>query len=108
MNEAKVPDKKAVALQYQAFAPAPRVIAKGDGLIATKIIEKAQEHGIFIHESPDLVDLLSQIDLDDYVPQTLWLVVAELLIWAKSIAENPQDRKSTRLNSSHVRISYAV
>lgn len=95
MNEAKVPDKKAVALQYQAFAPAPRVIAKGDGLIATKIIEKAQEHGIFIHESPDLVDLLSQIDLDDYVPQTLWLVVAELLIWTKSIAESPHDTVSS-------------
>lgn len=91
----KLPGKKAVALQYEAFAPAPRVIAKGDGLVANKIIELAQAHGIFIHDSPDLVDLLSQIDLDDYVPQTLWLAVAELLIWAKDIADTSHSSART-------------
>jgi len=81
-------NKKAVALRYQEFEPAPKVVAKGEGLIADKIIAMANEHNVFVHDSPELVDLLSQIDLDDYVPQTLWLIVAELLIWAKSVDAN--------------------
>ncbi|PHR66697.1 MAG: flagellar biosynthesis protein [Idiomarina sp.] len=78
-------NKKAVALRYHEFEPAPKVVAKGESLIADKIIALANEHNVFVHDSPELVDLLSQIDLDEYVPQTLWLIVAELLIWAKSV-----------------------
>jgi flagellar biosynthesis protein len=85
MNDEKPKTQKAVALRYQEFEPAPKVVAKGEGLIADKIIALANEHNVFVHDSPELVDLLSQIDLDDYVPQTLWLVVAELLIWAKGV-----------------------
>lgn len=85
MNDEKPKNLKAVALRYQEFEPAPKVVAKGEGLIADKIIALANEHNVFVHDSPELVDLLSQIDLDDYVPQTLWLVVAELLIWAKGV-----------------------
>lgn len=85
MSDEKHPDRKAVALRYQEFEPAPKVVAKGEGLIADRIIALAKEHNVFVHDSPELVDLLSQIDLDDYVPQTLWLIVAELLIWAKGI-----------------------
>lgn len=85
MSDEKPKNQKAVALRYQEFEPAPKVVAKGEGLIADKIIALANEHNVFVHDSPELVDLLSQIDLDDYVPQTLWLVVAELLIWAKGV-----------------------
>lgn len=85
MNEPKGNDKKAIALRYQAFEPAPKVVAKGDGLIAEEIIRRAQEHGIFVHDSPELVNLLSQIELNEYIPQTLWEIVAELLAWVRSI-----------------------
>lgn len=85
MNDGKPINKKAVALRYQEFEPAPKIVAKGEGLIADKIIALAKEHNVFVHDSPELVDLLSQIDLDEYVPQTLWLIVAELLIWANSV-----------------------
>lgn len=85
MSDEKPKTQKAVALRYQEFEPAPKVVAKGEGLIADKIIALANEHNVFVHDSPELVDLLSQIDLDDYVPQTLWLVVAELLIWARGV-----------------------
>ncbi len=82
-------DKKeinqAVALRYQEFEPAPKVIAKGEGLVAEKIIEKAKECGIFVHDSPELVALLSQLEIDDYLPQTLWVVVAELLQWVSAL-----------------------
>ncbi|SFR55830.1 flagellar biosynthesis protein [Pseudidiomarina maritima] len=85
MNDDKAINKKAVALRYQEFEPAPKIVAKGEGLIADKIIALAKEHNVFVHDSPELVNLLSQIDLDEYVPQTLWLIVAELLIWAHSV-----------------------
>jgi flagellar biosynthesis protein len=71
----------AVALAYSAEAPAPRVLAKGRGLIAEAIIEKARQHGVYVHESRDLVTLLMQVDLDQQIPPQLYVAVAELLAW---------------------------
>lgn len=71
----------AVALAYSGEAPAPRVLAKGRGLIAEAIIEKARQHGVYVHESRDLVTLLMQVDLDQQIPPQLYVAVAELLAW---------------------------
>lgn len=71
----------AVALKYAPGDGAPRVVAKGRGLIAREIIARAHEHGVYVHESPELVTLLSQVDLDDRIPPALYTVVAELLAW---------------------------
>ncbi|WIM06715.1 MAG: EscU/YscU/HrcU family type III secretion system export apparatus switch protein [Candidatus Nitricoxidivorans perseverans] len=71
----------AVALAYAPGDAAPRVVAKGRGLIADEIIARAHEYGIFVHESPELVTLLSQVDLDDHIPPQLYVAVAELLAW---------------------------
>lgn len=71
----------AVALAYAPGDAAPRVVAKGRGLVAEEIVARAREHGIFVHESPELVTLLSQVDLDDHIPPQLYIAVAELLAW---------------------------
>lgn len=72
----------AVALAYgQNNKGAPRVVAKGRGLIAQAIIERARQHGVFVHESEDLVGLLMNIELDQEIPPQLYLAVAELLAW---------------------------
>jgi len=71
----------AVALAYAPGDAAPRVVAKGRGLIAEEIISRAREHGIFVHESQELVSLLLQVDLDAHIPPQLYLAVAELLAW---------------------------
>ncbi len=71
----------AVALKYAPGDQAPKVVAKGRGLIAEEIIARAKEHGVYVHESPELVTLLSQVDLDDYIPPALYVAVAELLAW---------------------------
>ena len=71
----------AVALKYAPGDQAPKVVAKGRGLIAEEIIARAREHGVFVHESPELVTLLSQVDLDDHIPPALYVAVAELLAW---------------------------
>jgi flagellar biosynthesis protein len=77
------PDKRqmAVALAYQNGESAPKVVARGRGLIAQAIIERAKEHGIFVHESQELVGLLMQVELDEHIPPQLYLAVAELLAW---------------------------
>ena len=74
----KPPNKQqmAVALTYQSHDPAPRVVAQGRGLIAQAIIQRAKEHGVFVHESEDLVGLLMQVELDQHIPPQLYLAVA--------------------------------
>lgn len=75
------PRQEAVALAYSAADSAPRVVAKGRGLIAEEIIARARAHGVFVHESPELVALLMQVDLDARIPPQLYVAVAELLAW---------------------------
>ncbi len=76
-----------MALAYSAADSAPRVVAKGRGLIADEIIARAREHGIFVHESPEMVALLMQIDLDQRIPPQLYVAVAELLAWLYRMEE---------------------
>lgn len=71
----------AIALAYADGASAPRVVAKGRGLIAQTIIERAREAGIYVHESPELVALLMQVDIDREIPPQLYVAVAEILAW---------------------------
>lgn len=71
----------AVALAYREGQIAPRVVAKGRGLIAQEIIKRAKEAGIYVHESSELVSLLMQVNLDERIPPQLYVAVAELLAW---------------------------
>ena len=71
----------AVALAYQEGQIAPKVIAKGRGLIAQEIIKRGKESGIYVHESSELVALLMQVNIDDRIPPQLYVAVAELLAW---------------------------
>ncbi len=72
--------QKAVALRYEAERDsAPRVVAKGAGVIAERIIEVAREHGIYVHEDPDMVAVLSKLDVDTAIPEGLYKAVAEVL-----------------------------
>ena len=75
------PPQSAVALAYQNGASAPKVVAKGRGLVAEQIIAVAMEHDVFVHESKELVSLLMEIDLDKQIPPTLYRTIAELLAW---------------------------
>lgn len=72
---------EAVALHYANGAGAPQVVAKGRGLLAEEIIERARAAGVYVHESPELVSLLMQVDLDERIPPELYVAVAELLAW---------------------------
>ncbi|GAB6935793.1 MAG: EscU/YscU/HrcU family type III secretion system export apparatus switch protein [Calditerricola sp.] len=72
--------RRAVALRYQPPRDeAPRVVAKGAGAVAERIIAEARAHGVPLHEDPALVAVLSQLDLDQVIPPSLYPVVAEIL-----------------------------
>ena len=75
--------RSAVALMYDQTSSdkAPRIVAKGYGMIAEMIIRRAREEGLFVHESPEMVSLLLQVDLDSQIPPLLYQAVAELLAW---------------------------
>lgn len=83
----------AVALAYSSGRGAPRVSAKGRGLIAEEIIRRAKESGVYVHESRELVGLLMQVDLDRHIPPELYVAVAEVLAWLhrveKGLEKNP-------------------
>lgn len=73
--------QSAVALAYQSSDGAPKVVAKGRGLLAEQIITRAREHEVFVHQSKELVTLLMNVELDDQIPPALYRAVAELLAW---------------------------
>jgi len=71
--------KTAIALGYNpASHDAPKVTAKGRGLIAEQIIETAKMHDIPIQEDPSLVEVLSQLELNERIPEELYQAVAEV------------------------------
>lgn len=72
--------KMAAAIEYDgARDVAPRVTAKGEGLIAEKIIAIARENNVPIKSDPALVKMLAQLDLDERIPIELYKAVAEIL-----------------------------
>lgn len=81
MRQPEHPPASAVALRYAEGDAAPVVVAKGRGAIAEEIVRRAQDAGIFVHDSRELVALLMQVDLDARIPPALYIAVAELLAW---------------------------
>ena len=83
--------RSVVALTYTESDVAPRVVAKGRGVLAEQIIARAREHGVYVHQSPELVSLLMQIDLDEHIPPQLYVAVSELLAWLYRLESGQQE-----------------
>ncbi len=78
--------KQAVALRYdQDKENAPKVLAKGKGITAQKIIEIAHEHDLPIREDADLIELLSKVEIDHEIPENLYIAVAEVFKFIYSV-----------------------
>lgn len=81
-------DLKAVALKYERYKDnAPKVVAKGRGEVAKKIIEVAKKSGVYIKEDPELVEVLSAIDIDQEIPPQLYKAVAEILAFIYKVKQ---------------------
>lgn len=94
------PRREAVALAYAAGDSAPRVVASGQGEIAERIIAAAKEHGVYVHESRELVGLLMNVDLDQRIPPELYRAVAELLAWLYRLEAAVPPNEKPRIASS--------
>jgi Uncharacterized homolog of the cytoplasmic domain of flagellar protein FhlB len=78
--------KKAVALKYeQNKDSAPKVVAKGRGWIAERIIELARKHGVPLKENHALVEVLSKLEIYEEIPVELYKAVAEILVFVYQI-----------------------
>jgi len=82
----KKPEKTlAAALQYdQQKDGAPKVVARGRGAIAEKIIELAKKNHVPIKNDPGLVEILSKLEIDEQIPAELYRAVAEILAFVYS------------------------
>lgn len=85
IKEKKSKPKQAIALSYDPGEDAPKVVASGRGLLAEKIIEKAQEFDVPIHKDDKLADTLSRLEIGEMIPPELYEVVAEILIFVDSM-----------------------
>jgi flagellar biosynthesis protein len=74
----------AVSLQWDGKG-APKVTAKGKGEIADRIVALAMEHGVPLREDRALVSVLSKLDLDQHIPQQLYVAVAEVIAFAYTL-----------------------
>ena len=94
MNEKeRHPLKKVVALKYDPPQDAtPKVTAKGKGIVAEKIIEIAKKHDIPIKNDPELVNILSMLDIDEEIPPSVYKVVAEILAFVYSLKGRWKER----------------
>ncbi|MBS4025199.1 MAG: EscU/YscU/HrcU family type III secretion system export apparatus switch protein [Clostridia bacterium] len=78
--------KKAVALSYDAKVDsAPKILAKGSGQVAEKIMAIAKEQNIPVYNSPVLVEKLSLIDPGQVIPEDLYQIIAEILVFVDGL-----------------------
>lgn len=77
--------KKAVALKYSEDYIAPKVVAKGKGEIAEKIIDRGKDTDIHIYEDEKLVEDLIKLELYDEIPKELYEAVAEIIFFVYSL-----------------------
>lgn len=73
--------KQAIALSYDPNEDAPKVIASGTGALAERIIEKAKEADVPVHQDDKLAETLSKLEIGDMIPPELYEVVAEILVF---------------------------
>ncbi len=77
--------EKAVALHYTEELPAPIVLATGRGELAEVIARIARDSGVTIVADPELVDALIPLDVNSFIPESLYEVIAALLVYVRSL-----------------------
>lgn len=85
VEQRRKPIKKAAAIKYDASDAAPQIIAKGKGIVADNILEKAGESEVPVYKDEELVDTLTKLDIGEYIPPELYKVVAEIMIFVSDL-----------------------
>src|ERR1041384_5244285 len=84
----KMDYRKAIALRYLPKKDrAPKLVAKGQGYLAEKILELARQHNIPIRHDKNLVQILSRLDLNQEIPPQVYKAVAEILAFVYRLSQ---------------------
>ena len=81
MKETNKKSNIAVALNYDGTG-APKVTAKGRGLLAEGIIELAEKNHIPLRQDAGLVQVLASVPMEHEIPRELYVAVAEVIAFA--------------------------
>ena len=97
MNKPKkpTPRQRAVAINYDPEEIAPKILARGAGRIAEKILENAAGSDIPVHKDTALIDELTKLDLGEHIPPDLYEVVAQILIFISDLDKLETMRRRT-------------
>jgi len=91
----------AVALEYDG-ENAPTVNAKGTGAIAEQIIQLAQQHGIPLQQDKELIEILSDLDPGEEIPENLYRAIAEVIAFAYILSGKfPKNWNPTTNTTNH-------
>lgn len=85
MEESRERPKQAIALSYDPDDNAPIVVASGRGALAERIIERAKEADVPVHEDDKLAETLSRLEIGDAIPPELYEAVAEILVFVDAM-----------------------
>ncbi len=77
--------RQAVAIKYEKGDRAPKVIAKGQGFVADRMLEKATEEVIPVFKDEKLVKELTSVDIGSNIPPELYEVVAQVLVFISDL-----------------------
>jgi flagellar biosynthesis protein len=92
MSDKQNPPKNrfAIALEYDG-AQAPVVTARGHSEIAEEILKIAEQENIPVYHDDELSALLEHLDLGEHIPQSLYVVIAEVLTFAYQLSGKHKD-----------------
>lgn len=99
MIDKKEKMEKAAALVYDQTG-APRIVAKGVGNIARKMIEAAEAEGIPIQKNEVLVEALMQVELTKEIPPQLYRAVAEILAFVYRLEKAKSPTSTSSIHNS--------
>ena len=86
---------RAAALRYERDRDAaPKMTARGEGHVAEKIIALAQEHNVPITRDPDLLTILSKMEIGSTINPALYEIVAELLVFIYRLKERFREEQA--------------
>ncbi len=77
--------KKVAAIRYDVGDIAPKVIARGKGIVADNILEKAEDEKLPVYKDEALANTLTQLDIGDLIPEELYQVVAEIMVFVNDL-----------------------
>lgn len=72
---------EAVALEYGQYQT-PVLVAKASNELAERLIAEAERNGVYVTRDPQLLALLSELEVDQEIPERLYTAVAIILSWA--------------------------